>query len=69
MTIELHYSTGGHGGPYADLDTALERARLLLKGNLHEMFIQARQGVNGPLLATIAKAAETAKVDYVVHRF
>ena len=53
MNLELHYSTGGHGGPYPDLETAIDRAKALLLGNRRETRIDVREGVNGKLLAVV----------------
>lgn len=51
--IELHYSTGGHGGPYFGEQDAIEQAKLLLNGCKSWQWIALRQGVNGPLIATV----------------
>lgn len=40
--MELFYSTGGHGGPYPDLDTAVQAAKRLLEGNPNERWIEVR---------------------------
>lgn len=53
---ELHYSTGGHGGPYDTLENAVERAKRLLFGNRSEHHVYVRRGVSGPLVATVSRA-------------
>jgi hypothetical protein len=39
MNVEMHYSTAGHHGAYFNLTAAIERARLLFKGNERQRFI------------------------------
>ena len=55
MNYELHYSKGGHGGPYADLHSAIERAKALLIGSKSENRIDIREGVAGKLAKVIVK--------------
>ena len=55
---ELHYGSGGHGGPYPSVDAALVRARgLLASGEAHGTRIDVRAGVAGPLVAYVHKHA------------
>ena len=42
MMFELHYSTGGHGGPYRSLFEAKIKALELLKGNHNDQWIAIR---------------------------
>lgn len=39
MTYELFYGTGGHGGPYQDLQSAIHAAYDRLRGNRSEVWI------------------------------
>jgi hypothetical protein len=58
---ELHYSTGGHGGPYLTLDGAIASARHLLGSEPPEpnwsgpygRTIEVRRGAGGPLVWTV----------------
>ena len=54
-TIEIHYGTGGHGGPYPNTVEALTAAIRKLRGSHSERRIDIRDGVGGPLLAKVSK--------------
>ena len=51
MTYELFYGSGGHSGPYHDLQSAKDRAARLLGGSKSEthIYIQPRlaEGIGG----------------------
>lgn len=55
---ELHYGSGGHGGPYPSIKKAKKRARALLKGSPTERAVYIRRGVSGPLVDVIKKYPE-----------
>lgn len=56
VMFELHYGTGGHGGPYHSLADALERAKAMLLGSRSEHHVYVRRGVSGPLVAVVSLA-------------
>ena len=55
MRIELHYHTGGHGGPYFGEEAGIEAAIKLLKGCAAERTIDLREGVGGRFVASVSK--------------
>jgi hypothetical protein len=58
MNLELHYSDGGHGGPYPSMSVAIARAIALINGSGgRTRRIDIRDGVNGSLRATVALEA------------
>lgn len=65
--IELHYSTGGHGGPYFGEQDAIDAAVLLIRGCRHERWIALRAGVAGPLIGTVHRD-ENDITFYIPHR-
>lgn len=55
MQYELHYSNGGHGGPYPTLEHAKEASVRLLKGCKSMQSIEIRAGVRGELILRAEK--------------
>lgn len=53
--LELFYGTGGHGGPYSNVDHAIYRAVCLLRGNPTERSIEVRKGDFSTVVATVEK--------------
>jgi hypothetical protein len=65
---ELHYGSGGHGGPYKNLREAKKRARALLKGSPSERRIYIRRGVAGPLVDTVDKEKNPRRSTKMIKR-
>jgi hypothetical protein len=50
MSYELHYSTGGTGGPYKTLNDAQMASMRLLKGNINEKYIDIKSRHTGEVV-------------------
>jgi hypothetical protein len=60
--FELHYSTGGHGGPYATLGEAIAAAKALIRGHAAEHRIEIRDSVGGPLQWVVGRCRLTGDI-------
>ena len=51
--VELHYSSGGHGGPYPDMDSAKAAAKRLMRGRPAEHHIDIRPSSTSKEIETL----------------